>query len=118
MSDEEKSNLKVSTDAVEELLEACKGLDSEPGLMRVACRRSCPCRNASPACGYGGGNNAPQPGSVDEVMAAFDDAIAGCTAGLTNDGLIDQNALAATGWTITKKMRPALRSKIVNIRWT
>ena len=28
LSDEEKSNLKVSTDAVEELLEACKGLDS------------------------------------------------------------------------------------------
>ena len=27
LSDEEKSNLKVSTDAVEELLEACKGLD-------------------------------------------------------------------------------------------
>ena len=28
LSDEEKANLKVSTDAVEELLEACKGLDS------------------------------------------------------------------------------------------
>ena len=28
LGDEEKSNLKVSTDAVEELLEACKGLDS------------------------------------------------------------------------------------------
>ena len=27
LSDEEKGNLKVSTDAVEELLEACKGLD-------------------------------------------------------------------------------------------
>ncbi|MEC7160875.1 MAG: malate dehydrogenase, partial [Pseudomonadota bacterium] len=27
LSDEEKANLKVSTDAVEELLEACKGLD-------------------------------------------------------------------------------------------
>ena len=27
LSDEEKSNLKVSTDAVEELLEACKALD-------------------------------------------------------------------------------------------
>ena len=27
LSDEEKSNLKVSTDAVEELLDACKGLD-------------------------------------------------------------------------------------------
>ncbi len=27
LSDEERSNLKVSTDAVEELLEACKGLD-------------------------------------------------------------------------------------------
>ena len=28
LSDEEKTNLKVSTDAVEELLEACKALDS------------------------------------------------------------------------------------------
>jgi malate dehydrogenase len=28
LSDEEKANLKVSTDAVEELLIACKGLDS------------------------------------------------------------------------------------------
>ena len=28
LSDEERSNLKVSTDAVEELLEACRGLDS------------------------------------------------------------------------------------------
>jgi malate dehydrogenase len=28
LSDEEKANLKVSTDAVEELLVACKGLDS------------------------------------------------------------------------------------------
>ena len=28
LSDEEKGNLKVSTDAVEELLVACKGLDS------------------------------------------------------------------------------------------
>ena len=28
LSDEEKKNLKVSTDAVEELLEACKGMDS------------------------------------------------------------------------------------------
>ena len=27
-TDEEKANLKVSTDAVEELLEACKALDS------------------------------------------------------------------------------------------
>ena len=29
LSEEEKSNLKVSTDAVEELLEACKGLDGD-----------------------------------------------------------------------------------------
>ena len=28
LTDEEKINLKVSTDAVEELLEACKALDS------------------------------------------------------------------------------------------
>ena len=28
LSDEERSNLKVSTDAVEELLVACKGLDN------------------------------------------------------------------------------------------
>jgi malate dehydrogenase len=27
LSDEEKANLKVSTDAVEELLEACRGMD-------------------------------------------------------------------------------------------
>jgi len=28
LSDEERTNLKVSVDAVEELLEVCKGLDS------------------------------------------------------------------------------------------
>jgi malate dehydrogenase len=31
LSDEEKSNHKVSTDAVEDLLEACRGLDSSLG---------------------------------------------------------------------------------------
>lgn len=41
--------------------------------------------------------------SVDDVMATFNDAIAGCTAGLTEDGAIDQAALAATGWQITKR---------------
>lgn len=36
-------------------------------------------------------------------MASFDGAIGGCTAGLTEAGLIDQKALAATGWKVTER---------------
>ncbi|GAB5487705.1 MAG: hypothetical protein Pars2KO_12750 [Parasphingorhabdus sp.] len=36
-------------------------------------------------------------------MASFNGAIAGCTAGLTETGLIDQKALAAAGWKVTER---------------
>lgn len=41
--------------------------------------------------------------SPEQVAALFVAAIRGCTAGLTPEGKIDQTALAATGWRVTKR---------------
>jgi len=41
--------------------------------------------------------------SVGEVMSSLNGAIAGCAAGLTEDGAIDQAGLAKAGWVITER---------------
>lgn len=53
------------------------------------------------ACSYGA-SGVPATGA-DEVMATFDSAITGCTAGLTGAGLIDQAALGGAGWQLIER---------------